>query len=315
MGRRWCANPHTPKQNVLIDNTSILPHYNHMRPVTPETLNELRSKISLSALISETHMLQRAGREWKGLCPFHDEKTASFTVNDEKGFYHCFGCGAHGDAIKWLTETRSLDFRAAVLLVASKAGIRLTFEQAPSETARKPENRKGGAKLSRSETVTVRLDPKLNYLCELAARAQRRTKSSFIEWAVAESLATVEIPDMVSFDFTSGEESSVSIQQKSQVLWHVDEPDRLVALAMHAPSLLNHEEQLIWRNIKENGFIWKGKYNSQGDWTWVVDDDNLIRDRLRDHWEVFKAVSLGEEEAASLPSWQRRKSFEDDIPF
>lgn len=286
-----------------------------MRVVTPEALNDLRAKISLSALICETHELRRAGREWKGRCPFHEEKTPSFTVNDEKGFYHCFGCGAHGDAIKWLSETRGLDFRAAVLLAASKAGVHLSFEQSLPEKAVKAEGRKGGAKLSRSETVTVRLDPKLNYLCDLAARAQRRTKSSFIEWAVAESLATVSIPDMVSFDFASGEERSVSIQQKSQALWHVDEPDRLVALAIHAPSLLNHEEQLIWRIVKENGLIWKGKYNSQGDWTWVIDEDSLLRDRLREHWDVFKSVALGDLDSASLPSWQRQKPFEDDIPF
>jgi hypothetical protein len=48
--------------------------------------------------------LEKAGREHKGCCPFHSEKTPSFTVNDEKGFYHCFGCGAHGDAIRWLTD-------------------------------------------------------------------------------------------------------------------------------------------------------------------------------------------------------------------
>ena len=55
---------------------------------------------ALSAVISPSVKLIRAGREWKACCPFHNEKTPSFTVNDDKGFYHCFGCGAHGDAIR-----------------------------------------------------------------------------------------------------------------------------------------------------------------------------------------------------------------------
>jgi len=77
----------------------------------------------LSALIGRTVKLQRAGREWKACCPFHNEKTPSFTVNDEKGFYHCFGCGAHGDAISWLTEARGLAFMDAVKELADQAGM------------------------------------------------------------------------------------------------------------------------------------------------------------------------------------------------
>ena len=67
--------------------------------------------------------LIRAGREWKACCPFHQEKTPSFTVNDEKGFYHCFGCGAHGDAIRFLTDQRGLPFIDAVKELAGKAGM------------------------------------------------------------------------------------------------------------------------------------------------------------------------------------------------
>ena len=67
--------------------------------------------------------LIRAGREYKACCPFHDEKTPSFTINDEKGFYHCFGCGAHGDAIRFLTDHRGLPFMDAVKELAGKAGM------------------------------------------------------------------------------------------------------------------------------------------------------------------------------------------------
>jgi len=70
-----------------------------------------------------TTKLQKAGREWKACCPFHNEKTPSFTVSDEKGFYHCFGCGAHGDVIRWMTDQRGLSFMDAVKELASEAGM------------------------------------------------------------------------------------------------------------------------------------------------------------------------------------------------
>ena len=76
--------------------------------LTPQWLDELRSRITLSTLIGRTVKITRAGREHKACCPFHNEKTPSFTINDEKGFYHCFGCSAHGDAIRWMTDQRGL---------------------------------------------------------------------------------------------------------------------------------------------------------------------------------------------------------------
>src|SRR3954452_2516187 len=86
-------------------------------------LDELRARTVLSAVISPTVKLIRAGREWKACCPFHNEKTPSFTVNDDKGFYHCFGCGAHGDAIRFLTDNRGMPFMDAVKELAAKAGM------------------------------------------------------------------------------------------------------------------------------------------------------------------------------------------------
>jgi DNA primase len=91
--------------------------------LSPQFLDELRARTSLSGLIGRTVKLQRAGREWKACCPFHKEKTPSFTLSDEKGFYHCFGCGAHGDAIRWLTEAQGLGFMDAVKELADAAGM------------------------------------------------------------------------------------------------------------------------------------------------------------------------------------------------
>ncbi len=91
--------------------------------LSPAWLDELRARTVLSAVIAPTVKLIRAGREWKACCPFHNEKTPSFTVNDDKGFYHCFGCGAHGDAIRFLTDHRGMPFMDAVKELASKAGM------------------------------------------------------------------------------------------------------------------------------------------------------------------------------------------------
>src|SRR3954463_13794975 len=86
-------------------------------------LDELRARTVLSAVIAPSVKLLRAGREWKACCPFHNEKTPSFTVNDDKGFYHCFGCSAHGDAIRFLTDHRGMPFMDAVKELAAKAGM------------------------------------------------------------------------------------------------------------------------------------------------------------------------------------------------
>lgn len=91
--------------------------------LSPAFLDELRARTVLSAVIAPTVKLLRAGREWKACCPFHNEKTPSFTVNDDKGFYHCFGCGAHGDAIRFLTDHRGMPFMDAVKELAAKAGL------------------------------------------------------------------------------------------------------------------------------------------------------------------------------------------------
>jgi DNA primase len=91
--------------------------------LSPAWLDELRARTVLSAVIAPSVKLIRAGREWKACCPFHNEKTPSFTVNDDKHFYHCFGCGAHGDAIRFLTDNRGMPFMDAVKELAAKAGM------------------------------------------------------------------------------------------------------------------------------------------------------------------------------------------------
>ncbi|MBA3055770.1 MAG: DNA primase, partial [Sphingomonadales bacterium] len=91
--------------------------------LSPQWLDELRSRLTLSSVIGRTTRLTKAGHEFKACCPFHNEKSPSFTVNDEKGFYHCFCCGAHGDTIRWMTDQRGLSFMDAVKELAAEAGL------------------------------------------------------------------------------------------------------------------------------------------------------------------------------------------------
>lgn len=95
-------------------------------------LDELKSRVSLPALISKRVKLVRNGGEWLGLCPFHNEKTESFNVVPAKGFYHCFGCGAHGNAIDFTMRAEGIDFIAAVQLLAGLAGMKLPDGSSPS---------------------------------------------------------------------------------------------------------------------------------------------------------------------------------------
>ena len=87
--------------------------------------DELRAKISIVDVVGSKVKLVRKGREYQACCPFHNEKTPSFTVNEVKGFYHCFGCGAHGDIIKFEMEANGLTFIEAVEKLAHKVGMQL----------------------------------------------------------------------------------------------------------------------------------------------------------------------------------------------
>ncbi len=107
---------------------------------TPQFLDELRARLPVSEVVGKRVKLKRAGREWKGLSPFQQEKTPSFTVNDQKGFYHDFSSGKHGDIISFLMETEGVGFTEAVERLASMAGVPLpavTPDAARQEQRRK----------------------------------------------------------------------------------------------------------------------------------------------------------------------------------
>lgn len=106
-----------------------------------EFLEELKSRLRPSDVIGRTVKLHRQGREFAGLSPFTNEKTPSFFVNDEKGFYHCFSSGKHGDVISFLQETEGLSFMEAVERLAGEAGMELP--RADPRAAERAEKRKG----------------------------------------------------------------------------------------------------------------------------------------------------------------------------
>ena len=100
--------------------------------------DELRAKVSIVDVVGDKVKLIRKGREFSGLCPFHNEKTPSFTVNEVKGFYHCFGCGAHGDIIKFEMDANNLPFIDAVQKLADKSGLQMPkWERENSEELEK----------------------------------------------------------------------------------------------------------------------------------------------------------------------------------
>jgi DNA primase len=101
----------------------------------PGFLDELRARISLSDLVGRRVRLTRKGREHAGLCPFHNEKTPSFYVVEDKGFFHCFGCGAHGDAIGYVMRAENLDFIEAIERLAGEAGLQVP-QSTPQERER-----------------------------------------------------------------------------------------------------------------------------------------------------------------------------------
>lgn len=91
--------------------------------INDQVLAELRSASDIVEVIGEHTRLKKAGRSWKGLCPFHSERTPSFTVDRDKGLYHCFGCGAGGDVIHFVRQMDRLEFPEAVEALASRFGV------------------------------------------------------------------------------------------------------------------------------------------------------------------------------------------------
>ncbi|UTW54946.1 DNA primase [Kordiimonas sp. SCSIO 12610] len=118
--------------------------------LSPQFLDELKHRFTLSDVVGRKVKLIRRGREHTGLCPFHNEKTPSFTVNDQKGFYHCFGCGQHGSVIDFVMNTEGLTFPETIEQLAGQVGM-----DVPKPSREAVEREKARASLSEvMEAVT-----------------------------------------------------------------------------------------------------------------------------------------------------------------
>jgi hypothetical protein len=132
----------------------------------------------------------------------------------------------------------------------------------------------------------------------IAARQQRRTVSSFIEWAIEHTLENIILRE--EYDY-QGISTTTTLAQEAQTLWDIDEPDRVAKLALRYPELLTHDEQVIWKLVRECDYLWKGHHDEQGKWAYQIEEDSLDFQRLRDHWESLKRVASGEADKSDLP--------------
>lgn len=118
--------------------------------IRDEDISRVRAATDIVALIGEYVQLRQVGQRWRGLCPFHGEKTPSFYVNAVDGLYHCFGCQASGDAITFVREMEHLDFVEAVERLGSRVGIRIEYDQ-PGEGRTRAERRRLSDIMERAE--------------------------------------------------------------------------------------------------------------------------------------------------------------------
>ena len=103
--------------------------------------DELRERLSIVDIVGRRVPLVKKGQNYWGCCPFHNEKTPSFSVNEDKGFYHCFGCGEHGDIISFVMKSENVDFKTAITELATQAGLKMPdYKPKPAEQVAREES-------------------------------------------------------------------------------------------------------------------------------------------------------------------------------
>ncbi|HEY5653682.1 MAG TPA: CHC2 zinc finger domain-containing protein, partial [Pontiella sp.] len=105
-----------------------------MAMIPKETIEEIRARCSIVDVVGAyLPELRRRGSTFKCCCPFHKEKTPSFTVNEDRQIFHCFGCGAGGDVFRFVMEYEKVDFITAVNVLAERSGVEIKYEGSRSE--------------------------------------------------------------------------------------------------------------------------------------------------------------------------------------
>ena len=102
-------------------------------------IDDLLTKANIVDVVNSRVKLKKAGRDYQACCPFHHEKTPSFTVSEKKQFYHCFGCGAHGNAISFLMDYDKLEFVEAIEELAAMAGLEVPYEKRARSDNQRPQ--------------------------------------------------------------------------------------------------------------------------------------------------------------------------------
>ncbi len=169
--------------------------------------------------------------------------------------------------------------------------------------AKKPENR-GGGKLNRTQTVTIRLDPRVRYLTDLAARTQRRTTSGFIEWAIERAFS-----EIVMYEGEGPEHPAITLMDQEVELWDVDEADRFAKLALYFPNLLTYDEQVLWKLITENYAFWTEVW---GPWELPrIEPQSMNFKVLRQYWDTLNAVANGTADISELPPYTSKHKLDE----
>jgi DNA primase len=158
--------------------------------ILDDDVARVREATNMVAVVSEHLALKRVGRRYQGLCPFHAEKTPSFSVNPELGLYHCFGCGVGGDAIRFIREIEHLDFATAVERLAAKAGITLRYDDAAVTKDRQRRDR-----LVEAITAAVAFYHRLLLEDASAGIARRYLRSRGLDGDVARQFSLGWAPD------------------------------------------------------------------------------------------------------------------------
>ena len=110
--------------------------------IPEDIIQEIKRRTDICAVIGRTVKLKRTGRNSVGLCPFHNEKTPSFNVRGDEGYYKCFGCDAKGDVFKFLQETTGQDFYHVARQLAEEAGLEFPEEEIDPQKAERMRQRK-----------------------------------------------------------------------------------------------------------------------------------------------------------------------------
>lgn len=122
------TSPQRPRYNPVNNRGFATPWIGRQRLIPQDTINEILEKLDIVETVSQYMQLRKAGRNFRGLCPFHPEKTPSFFVNPEKQIFHCFGCGTGGNLIQFLMRIDGLEFLEAVAAAAEKAGVHVAVD-------------------------------------------------------------------------------------------------------------------------------------------------------------------------------------------